>query len=314
MDSEKRLAAKQKNLWISLTGYRTLKVLALLIDKSRTLDELIYFLSEDKITDKSVSKDTIRLTLNTLRAAGCIITRPSKSNNFHYELLSHPFKLNLTDKEFEILLKLQDRLTDNFSWQQILIFNGIFEKIIQLTNNSDLIEKFKNSAFFTNIDLNLLSELSNPQIAGKKVKIKYLSSKYNEEDLDIIPHKISYENNKLYLWCYIFKYKVNNLIDVSKIKKICAVGLEKCEYSENSYDVIYELSGFSMLTFKKKEYETILEKTEDKLRIKASVTNEFWFIQRMLMFGADFVIISPEFFKDKMINKIKQIRKLYGYG
>ena len=39
--------------------------------------------------------------------------------------------------------------------------------------------------------------------------------------------------------------------------------------------------------------------------------NEFCFIQRILLLGSDFKINSPEFFREKLINKLKLIQKGY---
>ncbi len=72
--------AKEKN-WISLTAYRTLFVLKLLIEKPRTLDELVKELKSNKITEKSISKDTVRITINTLKTSGCVFKRTTKANN-----------------------------------------------------------------------------------------------------------------------------------------------------------------------------------------------------------------------------------------
>ena len=43
----------------------------------------------------------------------------------------------------------------------------------------------------------------------------------------------------------------------------------------------------------------------------AKIEDEFMFIQRILQFGTDFNIISPDFFKEILINKIKLIQKGY---
>ncbi len=302
---------KETNLWISLTGFRTLFILKLLLEKSRTRKELIDYLKKDKRISKSVSQDTLRVTINTLKASGCKISRPSKKNGYRYELISHPFNLNLSDTEFKALLKLRDRCSENLSWKQILTLNNLYEKIFFLTKNPDYINTIQETMPLAEINKVLLHELSNPKLAGRKIQINYLSTKNGEENLDIVPHKIKNENGKLYLWCYIFKYKMNNLLNLEKIKKINFISAEKYDIEDSLYDVTYKLSGASMLDFEIKDYETVIEKTKDYIIVKAEVNNEFWFIQRLLQFCGDFTIISPDFFREKLINKVKSIRKLY---
>ena len=311
MEIRHQLVKEEKNPWISLTGFRTLFILKLLLEKSRSVDELIEHLKNNKITNKSLSKDTVRLTINTLKSAGCEIQRPSKKNNFKYELKSHPFNLNLSKSETETFIKLREKFSEDLYWKDILVLNRLYEKIFSLTNNSDYINLVNETKPLSAINKNLLWELSSNKLTGKKIQINYLSTKNGEENLDIVPHKIKYENGKIYLWCYIFKYKMNNLLNIEKIKKINYVSTEKFNIEDNLYDVTYKLCGLSMLDFQLKDYETILEKTPDYIIVKANVNNEFWFIQRLLQFCGDFKIISPDFFKEKLINKVKSIRKLY---
>ena len=311
MDTRHQVLEQEKNPWISLTGYRTLFVLKLLLEKSRTVEELTEYLKNNKLTNKSFSKDTVRITINTLRSAVCVISRPASKNNFRYELISNPFHLNISKNELDAFIKLRERLFDNLSWQEILTLNDLYKKIFSLTENTDYINYVNDTKPLNNINKNLLKELSNPKIIGQKIQINYLSTKNGEENLDIIPFEIKNENESLYLWCYIFKYKMKNLLNLEKIKKINFISTEKYHIENNEYTVTYKLSGVSMLDFHLKDYETILEKTNDYIVIKADVKNEFWFIQRILQFCGDVKIISPDFFKEKMINKVKSIRKLY---
>ncbi len=311
MNTRYQVLEQEKNLWISLTGYRTLFLLKLLLEKSRTIDELTDYFKNNRYTNKAVSKDTVRLTINTLKSAGCKISRPSIKNNYHYELISHPFNLNLSEKEIEVFLKLRELFSENLSWQKVLILNKLYEKIASLTGNPDYINKINETMPLSEINKDLLSQLSDFKLAGKKIQISYLSPRNGEENLDVILHKIKYENSKVYLWCYICKYKMNNLLSLERIKNINYISTEKYNIEDNLYEVVYKLSGISMLTFETKDYETVLEKTKDYIIVKANVVNEFWFIQRLLQFCGDFKIISPDFFKEKLINKVKSIRKLY---
>ena len=110
---------------------------------------------------------------------------------------------------------------------------------------------------------------------------------------------------------YIFKYEKFSQLDIGRITKINSVSLnKKIDYIE-SYEVEYKLEGNSMITFVENPNEKIIEKKENYIIVKANVTREFCFIQRLLLFGSDFKIISPDFFKQKIIDKIMQIKKWY---
>lgn len=300
---------KKNTVWISLTGYRTLFVLKLLLEKSRTLEELTEALKSNNVTKKSISKDTIRLTINTLKTAGCNISRPSAQNNYRYVLLSHPFTLNISDEEFEILLNLKSNAYENLSWQKILLLNNLYEKIISLTADEDKIKKLADLSPFSSVDLSILEGLS--KLTGKKVKIRYYSPRNGDEIFDIVVGKISYSQGKLYLCCFNFKYNSNSLLNLERIKEIITVYLTKSSSPKYLYEVIYEVFGESYCDFEKQDYETVLKTNENSYIVQAFVNNEFCFIQRLLLLGADFKIISPDSFREKLINKIKLIQKGY---
>lgn len=300
---------KKNTVWISLTGYRTLFVLKLLLEKSRTLEELTEALKSNNVTKKSISKDTIRLTINTLKTAGCNISRPSAQNNYRYVLLSHPFTLNISDEEFEILLNLKSNAYENLSWQKILLLNNLYEKIISLTADEDKIRKLADLSPFSSVDLSILEGLS--KLTGKKVKIRYYSPRNGDEIFDIVVGKISYSQGKLYLCCFNFKYNSNSLLNLERIKEIITVYLTKSSSPKYLYEVIYEVFGESYCDFEKQDYETVIKTSENSYIVQAFVNNEFCFIQRLLLFGADFKIISPDSFREKLINKIKLIQKGY---
>ncbi len=305
------ISENDKKIWISITGYRTLLILISLLKEGKTIDELVQILKNDNITSKSVSKDTVRLTINTLKSAGCAILRPSKSNGYKYELMEHPYSLNISKFDFDSLMLIRDRISNELSWKKVLDLNNLFSKIIALTSNNSYIEICENEKLLNNVNLKILSELSKPNLKGKKIKVKYLSPKNGEEDIDIIIQKIIYEHKKLYLSGYIFKYNKVSLLNIERIKKILAIDISERININDYYEVEYELFGNSYNQYEPASYEEIIKKNKNSIIIRAKVLNEFCFIQRLFLFGSDFKIISPSFFKEKLIDKILQIQKGY---
>ena len=101
------------------------------------------------------------------------------------------------------------------------------------------------------------------------------------------------------------------MLNLSNIIKVTYVNIaEKYDFN-NSYDVFYKVTNIPLRDFELKDYEEITESNENSFVVKANVTNEFWFIQRILQLGTNFKIISPDFFRQKLINKIKLIQKRY---
>lgn len=310
MGLEKQQTFKEKN-WISLTAYRTLFVLKLLIEKPRTLEEIVQELKTNKNTQKSLSKDTVRITLKTLKAAGCIFSKVNKTNNYKYELLSHPFGLKFSLEELSSLLKLRNKLSDSLSLREIFLLNDLYEKIIMLTGDEEQIELVNSSKPLLGVNNNILKQLSSSKLYGKKIKISYYSPTNGDEKIDIVVGKISFDDGKLYLHCYNYKYKSYSLLNIERIKGIDAIYLSESIEQNYLYEVIYNLFGESKNNFEKKDFETVITTDEDSITVKALVSNEFCFIQRLLLFGADFKIVSPDSFREKLISKIKSIQKGY---
>ena len=115
---------------ISTTGYRTLLVLKSLIQKSSTIDELVKIVQKNRYVNKSASKDTIRLDINTLKNAGCIIARPSKANNYKYELINHPFTLSVSNEELKLFNDIRERFAQNISVNEVFILNELYKKFL----------------------------------------------------------------------------------------------------------------------------------------------------------------------------------------
>lgn len=311
MNEQNKILDKTKKFWISITGYRTLLILKSLMEKSCTIDELVEIVKKDSITNKAVSKDTVRIAINTLKSAGCEILRPNKANAYKYELIKHPFAFNMNDEELDVFIRLREKFSADIKYSDVFTINDLYEKLISLTLNTNQENYVKDTQPLKNVDRKILTELSNPKLFGKKVQIKYLSPEFGEENIDVIPQKIMYETGKIYLWCYSFKYDKNSMLNFERILKINSIDISKNYNKETSYEVVYELFGNSLSSFREKENEKIIEKNENSIKVLAIVDNEFLFIQRILLFGADFKIISPDFFREKLINKIKLIRKGY---
>ena len=88
-----------------------------LLEAPHTIEELQDYYLQHPWCGKSLSDDSIRIYLNTLRMLGCEIERPSGKNNFHYHLKGQPFSLQNPQDIASILLKQFNQLepTTNIS-------------------------------------------------------------------------------------------------------------------------------------------------------------------------------------------------------
>ena len=302
---------QQKKVWISSTGCRILIELKALMEAPRSIEELIEIAKNDFHLNKEISADTVRCDIRTLRTAGCIIEKPSKASGHKLRLVFHPFKLNISKDELDVLIELREKLASEIPLNEVFILNDLYDKIAALTLDNGIKEFIKNTAEAADIDRNIVKELSSPALAEKRVNISYKSPKYGIENIDIIPIKLLYENKKVYLCAYNFKYDASSYFEVSKILKINSVSINKETVPDKTFRAVYEVSGEALNSFTLKPYEKIIEQNADKIKVEAEPDSEFMFIQRLLLLGRDFKLILPEYLKDTLINKIRLIKKRY---
>ena len=128
---------------ISITAYRAIKLLEMLLISPCSSEDIIKEFAKDPVTERSASKDALRITINSLKAVGCVIKRPSSKTNYCYVLETHPFKINFTKEHLQILIKIRNNILEQRDWKTVLKLNNFYDKISGI-----LIQKtfFKNQA------------------------------------------------------------------------------------------------------------------------------------------------------------------------
>lgn len=296
---------------ISVTAYRALLVLGLLMTRPYSRDEIVKVLKNNPITSRSFSLDTVRVTINTLKASGCMISRPTPKNNYCYTLISHPFGFGISKPQAECLNFVRKNLVNLEDWRLILAINDFYNRIAGKTNDLEIIQLFKNAEPLSDVKKDVLKVLSKETLKGKEVTISYESSNYGLEDLVIIPDKIFYENSKLYLWCFIKKYNDCTYLRFDKIKEVKVVGVEPQVVEKKVYQAFYKIGGDSALTYRPMQNEFDFNRNEDLIEVNVEVENEFKFVQRLLSFGADLIDVKPVSLKKKILFKLEKLLKEY---
>ena len=307
---------------ITKTGYRALFILMKLIEKPLSRDEILECLSADPIAKKDFSKDTITNTINALRLAGCIISRPTLRTGNKYILKSHPFGAILTTQQVEALQNLRENIVSTGDWELLIYLNNLYAKIARLTPDNETKNLLLNKHPLRNIDYKLINKLLFCAKTNHKLNITYLSPQNGEENFDFAPEYLTFENEKLYVWGHNKKHNEFSFLRVDRIKKINSATFitnedKAKEFPKEVVCVQYKLKGYSAQTYAKNEHEKILQEyknDEYSLLISANVTNKFNFFQRILSFGTDCLIISPDKIKQEFVDTLKRIKRRYDAG
>lgn len=296
---------------ISLTAYRAIKLLKMLLNSPCSSEEIIEEFAKDSITERSATKDSLRITINSLKAVGCLIKRPSSKTKYCYVLEEHPFKINFSKKDLKILNKIRDYVLEQKDWKTVIKLNNFYDKISEIIEDGELKDILKYKKPFAKIRPDVLSVIENEDIINKEIIINYASTSKKINSINIIPDKIFCDAGKLYLWAWYFKRNSYSYFNVEKILSIPDIKKTDYKITKEKYIAIYELKGESLKEFLCEPEEKILRKENDKIVVSYNVVNEFKFFQRLLAFGRDFTLLAPVSAKEELSKELSLILERY---
>lgn len=223
------LMAKERVLSLNATAYRIFKILQWLeADGGLSVEALNTRFVSDALIRKQLSPDSIWLYLNTLRMLGCQITRPSPTNGFRHELLQHPFGIQLTSEEIQMMARCKQVAEQPFDYQQMLALDRFFKKLLgdQFLPDSDrhIQELFTQSR---SVDFNkyqaLLDELQTHMQAQTLLKLTYQSPLHGLEELFFQPQQLLYRRGVIYLQGTLEGRDDLSVLRIERIRRVEAV-------------------------------------------------------------------------------------------
>lgn len=295
---------------ISLTGVRAIVLIGLLSIKPRSLKEIRHKYIEYGIMDKSQSDDMIRIDLSTIKSFGCKISRSSAKTNFQYVLSKHPFKVNINEHDVKTIKHLFDKIKNKISIQKLLDYDALSDKISKCISDEKVKEAFLGISPLKYYDTDFLKELYAACVNNYTVELMYKKAySANAEEKSIVAQKLVFQNGKLYLYGYDLGKKDSVTLLFNRIKSIKSKKLTDKDYTQKPVFIRFILKNFNyeMLT----QEEKIVKKETNTCTVEGSYFNEFLAIQRILSFGAHCTVVEPVEFRNKIISKLKEMRKIY---
>lgn len=296
----------------SITGYRVLLMFSMLLNGPCNDNDINERFKAEPLLCKSLSIDTVYIYMNTLRAIGCEITRPSKTNNFNYILRSHPFGLYLNKEELENIKYIASNVSSLDDWKLIIRLSSLLKTILNYLPKDYLeIIDFKSKHSLLNIDIELVNKLEKYCNNKRVILIEYNSPESGLKDIELISDSLSYENGNMYLWGYNLKIDEIQYLRIDRIKNIKMVNANQLNYKGKLFTVTYKLKGNSASIFVPENDEKIIAKAENELTIETKIRNKFRFIRRILTYGSECTIISPEKIKNEFIKELESMLSMY---
>lgn len=295
---------------ISLTGMRALVLLGLLMEAPRTLEEIRDVFKELNVMEDSNSSDILRIDLNTLRTMGCEITKANAKTKYRYVLTKHPFTLNITSEEISTLKKVYKKIKNSSNLLLILKYDELFKKLANYIGDNNVREELYGISALKNYEISLINDLLDDCKENKLLKLTYMSASSKEaKEKEITALKLVYQNDKIYLYGYDHQKQESVVLNIKRIKSILSRIIGSKGVDVKTTQVKFFLKSFGVTEIQ--EGETITETSEDGFTVEGVYHNEFLAIQRILSFGSDCTVIEPEEFREKIIQKLKSMRKIY---
>lgn len=299
-----------KPLLINLTGVRLLVIFSLLVESPKTAEEINDYFVQNNYPKDLFSSDTLRNDMNALRLAGCIISRADKHNDYKYNLISHPFELNIDMDFAKNLAKIYNRTYKDLKLRDLVLIENLFNELAKYTDNEETSEFLKGISLIKNIKKDTLRNLLNAQKSQGKIQFEYKSPK-GKSNIEFIVEDFEFRNKKLYINGYNITHQNNSFLLVSKIASPITFFLRKEEIENATFKVTYELRNNARINFEEKEDEKIIKSTKDVLTVEFSTDNKFKLIQKILSYGPNCVVISPTEIREEIIKKLKDMREVY---
>ena len=305
-----KIAQKNELNQVSLTGMRALLLVGLLIQAPRTLEEIREVFILYNIMEENHSNDIIRIDLNTLRTMGCEISKATAKTGFKYVLTKHPFGLKIDKNDILVLKKAYKFIKEKGDIKTLLEFDNLFKKIAEYVMDNDIKEQLYGISFTKEFSIDLINTLLNDCKQKNILNIVYQKPTDNIESYKkIITQKLVFKNDKLYLYCYDFDRKDSIILNVKRIKQIISRIIGSGDNQFKIIKIKFHLKSFGILDLN--EEEKIIESNENGYIVEAEYHNDFVAMQRVLSFGMNCTVLEPLDFRNKIIQKLKNMRKIY---
>ncbi len=295
---------------ISLTGVRALILLRLLTERPRSIEEIRQYFINMGVMDESSSYDVIRIDLNTLKASGCEISRSNMKTNFKYELLQNPFNLNITSQEISVLKRAYNKLKNILSVNDLIKYDELFEKIAPYISDESVRQELLGISVLKRHSINSIKEFLKDAKLKRTVKLKYKAASSNTETLkEVVVSKVDCKNDKIYLLGFDKISQEAVMLHIKRIKEIISRSEEDSGINITPVSVKFFLKDFGPSGLSNDE--SILEIKDDGYVIEGNYHNDFIAIQRILSFGPNCTVISPDEFKQNIIEILKKMKEIY---
>ena len=294
---------------MSFTAFKSLMIFSLLVHGEKSYADIQTALFQHEYLKEVVSTDTIRIYLNTLETLGCHLKKRVKDGVTYFSIDKHPFELNITPSQAQSLIKLYKAICKKIELSDLMVLHSFFVKIAPyITANDKLRCKLENLSPTSNIEEQMIKDLITASENNTEITIYYNAPRTGKRFINIVPDKLMVMDSKLYLCAFSKEYKNYSRFMVNKIIEITGVKTKNPEDDVENISVTYEVFGIQPELL---DNERIVERNIDSVVVNIVSKNKFDILQRILFYSNCCKVLSPDNFKEELLECLYKMRKIY---
>lgn len=268
------------------SSMQVIKTLSVLLEDNYTMQQLVEKLNE-KEKEPIFNSSVVSKYINTCRYCGIDIIKVHNK----YFVVSMPFGMDITNKELELFIMLQESAKNNFSPR----LNKAFDKLISTISkysNKRIIRVEKKTA---NITFDMFERAI---VEKRKVALMFKAKAV----LECIPLGIVSNNGKVY-----FNVLVDDKEKMILVSRITGLEVLNIKFYPNQADrtVVYRLTGGLASRYTLRENETLLTNSlPESIVISNKGEPQEILLSRLMRYDKDCEIISPAEYRNSMLEII----------
>lgn len=301
---------------IFYSAFKALIVFELLLESPKTLEQISDFLVKRPYIKSTISKDTLRVYINSFKKAGCNVERTltgEKRREYAYYIPDNPFRPVISKTQTKQLFDIYDMIMYNMPFETLLNFDLLIRKFDTCFKDEAFHKQYEEHSLLKAFDVELLRELEQCCKDNSLVTVLYNSPRSGFKEIPIIAHKMKIQNYKLYLEGFGKEYNQEGIFLVSRITKITnIISGENVELpNDNFLEIICE---FYNPQIQLAENETVISETGSTRLVKHITTNKVLTNHRFLQLADNCKILEPECYQKEFITLLKSAKEVYANG
>ena len=191
----------------------------------------------------------------------------------------------------------------------MLVYDDFFKKIAKFISNENK-EAFLGISVLKHFDIKLIKSLLRDCDEKALLTLDYISPD-NQFVLTkkIAAKSLEFRNDKIYLHGFDIEKNKWIILNLKRIQSIWGKNKNNGDYIENKICTRFMLKSIYNNTLE--DNEKVIDKIGNNCIVEGVYFNKFLCIQRMLSFGANCTVLEPLEIKNKIIELLQEMRKIY---